>query len=176
MLGIAAGERYASWVPCELRERNLKPRDDALGVLARRAGPLARISSTSMRRRPQNRSRGPVWQGAQVVVDATLVSPVRRDGDCRPGADREPGLAMAIDRKRRTYPKLAQSQRCRLLVFGIEVGGRLRESTLTFLRLLAPGSRAPAGAVVSDNSNPTVLANCRARIVRETPPTQVCRA
>ena len=35
----------------------------------------------------------PLLQGAQVAVDATIVSPVRRDGSARPGADSEPGLA-----------------------------------------------------------------------------------
>ena len=37
----------------------------------------------------------PLWQGAQVAVDATPVSPVRRDGQPRPRADQQPGLALA---------------------------------------------------------------------------------
>ena len=36
----------------------------------------------------------PLWQGAQIAVDTTLVCPVRRDGQARPGADARPGLAL----------------------------------------------------------------------------------
>ena len=81
----------------------------------------------------------PIWQGAQIAVDATIVSPVRRDGQPRRRADHQPGLALdqAVDRKHRAYPELRQARRCRLVVFGVEVGGRVSRSTLTFLRLLA---------------------------------------
>ena len=50
-----------------------------------------------------------LWQGAQIAVDTTLVSPLQRDGQPpRPGADARPGLALtqAAARKRRTYPEL----------------------------------------------------------------------
>ena len=81
----------------------------------------------------------PIWQGAQIAVDATIVSPIRRDGEPRPRADHEPGLALnqAVDRKHRTYPEFQQARRCRLVVVGVEVGGRISRPTLTFLRLLA---------------------------------------
>ena len=54
-------------------------------------------------------------------------------------ADHQPGLALdqAVDRKHRAYPELRQARRCRLVVFGMEVGGRVSRGTLTFLRLLA---------------------------------------
>ena len=89
-----------------------------------------------------------LWQGAQIAVDATVVSPVRRDGQPHPRADQQPGLALAqaVDRKGRTYPELRQARRCRLVVFGVEVGERIRRTTLTFLRLLAEArarQRAP---------------------------------
>ena len=60
-------------------------------------------------------------------MDATVVSPVRRAGQPRPRADQQPGLALAqaVDRKGRTYPELRQARRCRLVVFGVEVGGRI---------------------------------------------------
>ena len=117
-----------------------------VGVLARRAGPLeraaarickeagARIEShvalrdlnldvpASDGRRIEVVANGlPLWQGAQVAVDATVVSPVRRDGQPRPRADQQPGLALAqaVDRKDRTYPELRQARRCRLVVFGV---------------------------------------------------------
>ena len=37
----------------------------------------------------------------------------------------------------RTYPELLRDRRCRLVVFGIEVGGRWSDEAATFLRLLA---------------------------------------
>ena len=82
----------------------------------------------------------PLWQGAQIAIDATVVSPVRRDGSARPEADSEPGLALAraLNRKHRTYPKLQRARRCKLVVFGVELGGRINRSTLTFLRQRAP--------------------------------------
>ena len=117
-----------------------------VGVLARRAGPLeraaarickeagARVAShvalrdlnldvpASDGRRIEVVANGlPLWQGAQVAVDATVVSPVRRDGQPRPRADQQPGLALAqaVDRKGRTYPELRKARRCRLVVFGL---------------------------------------------------------
>ena len=65
--------------------------------------------------------------GAQLAVDATLVSALRRNGTARPGAEHRAGTALraARRRKERTYPELAgQSVRARLVVFGFEVGGR----------------------------------------------------
>ena len=82
----------------------------------------------------------PLWQGAQVAVDATVVSPVRRDGQPRPRADQQPGLALAqaVDRKDRTYPELRQARRCRLVVFGVvRSEDALAGPRSPFLRLLA---------------------------------------
>ena len=80
----------------------------------------------------------PFWQGAQIAIDATIVSPVRRDGSARPEADSEPGLALArvLNRKHRTYPELQRARRCQLVVFGVKLRGRINRSTLTFRRLL----------------------------------------
>ena len=50
----------------------------------------------------------PLWHGAQVAVDATLVSPVGRDGLPRRRADTHPGATVqeAARRKRtQTYPE-----------------------------------------------------------------------
>ena len=82
----------------------------------------------------------PLWHGAQLAVDTTCVSPVTRSGELRQGADSRPGLALqlAARRKRRdTYPEMSRSQRCHLLVFAVEVGGRWGPEPTTFLRLLA---------------------------------------
>ncbi|CAK0791015.1 unnamed protein product, partial [Prorocentrum cordatum] len=81
----------------------------------------------------------PLWGGAQLAIDATLVSPVRTDGTAQPRTADEDGvqLAVARGRKEATYPELIGPRRCRLVVLGLEVGGRWSEEALTFVRLLA---------------------------------------
>ena len=72
----------------------------------------------------------PLWRGAQIAIDTTLVSPVQRNGLPRAGAQARPALALqqanAKARKFRTYPEPQPGgqARCRLVVFGLEVGGR----------------------------------------------------
>ena len=82
----------------------------------------------------------PLWHGSQLALDATIVSPVTRSGEAHPRADTQPGWAAnnAARRKRRdTYPELTRARRCRLVVIGIEVGGRFGDEAAGFLRLLA---------------------------------------
>ena len=82
----------------------------------------------------------PLWHGAQLAVDATLVCPVGRDGHPRPGGDVVPGLALqqaARTKREDTYPEFLASERSRLVVFGLEVGGRWDQEALDFLRGLA---------------------------------------
>ena len=68
----------------------------------------------------------PLWNGAQVAVDTTLVSPLSSSGEPRRHAGRVDGAALRETRRRkeRTYPELLRSQRCRLVALAIEVGGR----------------------------------------------------
>ena len=93
----------------------------------------------------------PLWHGAQLAVDATLVSPLTRTA-CRspqPMGNRAVALARAVQRKRRhTYPELLRARRCRLVVFGIETGGQWGEEAATFLRLLAQARAASAPVAV----------------------------
>ena len=89
----------------------------------------------------------PLWHGAQLAVDATLVSPLAHDGSPQPATDAQPGvsLAGAAQRKRRhTCPELLRARRCRLVVFGLETGGRWSQEAVTFLRLLAQARAASA--------------------------------
>ena len=82
----------------------------------------------------------PLWHGSQLAVDATIVSPLTRQGEAHPHADVQPGRAVtnAARRKRHhTYPELGQARRCRLVVVGIEVGGRFGSEAVQLLRLLA---------------------------------------
>ena len=81
----------------------------------------------------------PLWGGVQLAVDATIVSPIQRDGAPKPRAADCDGISLARARKKKedTYPELLGEGRCRLVVFACEVGGRWSEEAQTFLRLLA---------------------------------------
>ena len=81
----------------------------------------------------------PLWGGAQLAVDATLVCPLGRDGTAHPRTADEDGawLREARRRKETTYPELLDARRCRLVVMALEVGGRWSQEALQFVRLLA---------------------------------------
>ena len=82
----------------------------------------------------------PFFEGAQLAVDTTLVSPLHCDGSAHPRAANEDGVVVqaARLRKERTYPELVGPHgRARLVVLAGEVGGRWSEETRRFLSLLA---------------------------------------
>ena len=81
----------------------------------------------------------PLWGGCQLAVDTTLVSPLTRDGQPRQRQRRYAGAALhdARRNKERVYSELTRGGRCRLVVLGIETGGRWSEEACNFLRLLA---------------------------------------
>ena len=63
-----------------------------------------------------------------------------RDGTARPGAAQAPASAaqQAAHRKRRVvYPELVAAQRCKLVVLGFEIGGRIDTEAVGFIRRLA---------------------------------------
>ena len=71
-----------------------------------------------------------LWQGAQLAMDTTLVSPLRRDGSARP---RAADHGAALDE-----PELSgDGGRARLVVLAAEVGGRWSSETANFLVSLA---------------------------------------
>ena len=65
----------------------------------------------------------PPWHGEQLAVDATLVSPLGRDGQPRAGADAPASLLPRLHaaNNAKPYPELERARRCRLVVFGMEV-------------------------------------------------------
>ena len=77
--------------------------------------------------------------GAQIALDATLVSPVQANGLPRPRAAFNDGVALQTARelKNSKYPELMRSRRCRLVVTAMEIGGRWSEEAWLFLALLA---------------------------------------
>ena len=91
----------------------------------------------------------PVEQGIPLAIDATMVSPLGADGTPHPHADTRIGVSLGRARhdKETTYPELLGSSRLRLLVAGVEVGGRIsRESSklLTDLSLFRASSEPQA--------------------------------
>ncbi len=91
-----------------------------------------------------------LYNGSQVAIDTTMVSPLGRDGRPRGRADRTDGLAIAtaIRRKRATYPEFSSSRRCRLVVFACEVGGRWCPEAIKFIRALAAARASSAPEVI----------------------------
>ena len=82
----------------------------------------------------------PLFGGAQLAVDTTLVSVLRGDGSARTGAARRDGVTLAAARRAKElrYPELVgRRARARLVVLAVEVGGRWSPETQQFLSLLA---------------------------------------
>ena len=82
----------------------------------------------------------PLFGGAQLAVDTTLVSAIQGNGEPRNGAAERDGvaLAQAKRKKARTYPELVRpGARARLVVLALETGGRWSKDARTFVQLLA---------------------------------------
>ena len=70
----------------------------------------------------------PLFNGAQLAIDTTMVSGVRGDGTARRGAQHTSGTAIMSARRRKelTHPELSGDEgRARLMVLATEVGGQM---------------------------------------------------
>ena len=83
----------------------------------------------------------PLFHGARLAVDVTIVSSVRGDGSARRQCADLDGAALhqARQKKATTYPELAHPRggRARLVVLGCEVGRRWSEEARNFVSQLA---------------------------------------
>ena len=82
----------------------------------------------------------PLFGGAQLAIDATIVSAIRGDGSARRGASVEDGVALTAARRRKEhrYPELVGPRsRARLVVVGVEVQGRWSDETKLLVSQLA---------------------------------------
>ena len=97
-----------------------------------------------------NRDCLPLYNGLQLAIDTTIVSPLRADGAPRPRAAFTDGVALAdaVRVKNRTYHEVVASRRCHLLVAAVEVGGRWDESAYRFLVRLAKAKVRQSPAVL----------------------------
>ena len=95
----------------------------------------------------------PLWNGAQLAVDTTLVSPLTREGQPRRRAGRFAGAALQDARKskERTYPELLNNQRCRLVVLAIGVGGGWSEEAAAFVSNLAGAKARQVPAILQQS-------------------------
>ena len=94
-----------------------------------------------------------LFDGAQLAIDTTLVSPLKRDGTARRRAADHNGAALeeARRKKERTYPKLAGDRGlARLVVLAAEVGGRWSGETSNFLSALSKAKAETAPEAVRD--------------------------
>ena len=85
-----------------------------------------------------------LFHGAQLAVDTTLVSPLRRDGTPHPRCADISGAALTAARRRKeaNYPELhGRNGRTRLVVLSAEVGGRWSDESAAFVLHLAQGTR-----------------------------------
>ena len=81
-----------------------------------------------------------LYHGAQLAIDTTRASALKRDGTARAQAATKNGIALHVGRKRKeaTYPELiGRNGRARLIVIGLEVGGRWSNEAVHFVRQLA---------------------------------------
>ena len=97
----------------------------ARGGWARGPGTAPGVASDD-RRRPDVVIYGAAARGEALCCDATLVSPIRRDGNPVDGAPARDGVALATARRRKLArcPELVQSGPHRLCILAAEVGGR----------------------------------------------------
>ena len=81
----------------------------------------------------------PLFGGAQLAIDTTLVSLIRGDGQPRFLCAAHDGAALvqARRRKQRTYPEFGGEGRARLVVLAAEVGARWSEEARAFVSQLA---------------------------------------
>ena len=146
-----AGHHRAACSTCGVLRRRGKPLEKAAARVCREAGArvaenvllqnmnLPGISAWDHRQIEVVANGLPLWGGAQLAVDTTLVSPVRRNGTPQPNTAIADGVQLrtARTRKEQKYRELLQSRRCRLVVLALEVGGRWSEEAVDFVRLLA---------------------------------------
>ena len=88
-----------------------------------------------MRSHPSKRC----WSGPSSFLKSSLC-PLERTGGVRHLADSRPGAAVASAARRKrevTYPEFEANRRCRLIVCGLETGGRWGDEAIALLRGLA---------------------------------------
>ena len=92
----------------------------------------------------------PLFAGAQLVIDTTLVSPLTTDGAPRCGSDAHDGAVLLAARRRKhsKYAVLLRSRRCHFLVGAMETGGRWCSELADAVRHMAKHKAESAPAML----------------------------
>ena len=146
------GDHAAACPRTGLLQRRARPLEHAWTRVAREAVgaegqvvPQQWLVNTTVRGvGPEDRRRldlvvhGASATGTALCCDATLVSPLHRNGQARAGAADEDGVALAEARRRkeRRYPELLNGGAASLVVLAFETGGRWSRESWHFLRRL----------------------------------------
>jgi hypothetical protein len=157
----AFGDHLASCNRTGLLARRAKPVERAWVRIARESG--ARVAPQQLLRdtnvplaNPADRRQldlviyGASVHGLPLCCDATMVSPLRADGQPHPRTDSNDGVALdaATRRKRRTYRELGSGRYGKLLVLSCEVGGRWGPDSLKLVAQLAKQKARAAPALL----------------------------
>ena len=106
-----------------------------------------------------------LWNGSQLAIDTTLVSPLHRDGTARRRAADHNGVALEHARRRKaaTYPELSGDMgRARLVVLAAEVGGRFSTEKAVFLNALAKAKSQSAPQLLRGRVRAAYTRRCEA--------------
>ena len=92
----------------------------------------------------------PMFQGAQLAVDITIRSPLTATGAPVPNTSHTAGAALLQARrdKERKYAELLAGDRCRLVVVGVDTGGRWSAESTDFVSCLAAAKAREAPTVL----------------------------
>ena len=111
----------------------------------------------------------PLFQGAQLAIDTTLVCPLTREGVAQPRTATVNGARLEVARRRKEarYPELAGDRgRARLVVLAGEVGGRFSDETAQFLRGVSESPGSPSAAARSSSRRVATTVECYAGMCR----------
>ena len=144
------GHHRAACMRTERVKRRAVPTERVLARVFREAGARVRfnaflrdmnvgVPATDTRRIEVLAQDLPCFAGAQLAVDITLRSALTSNGEAQPQAEHTDGAVLSAARhdKERCYPELARSGRCRLVVVGMETGGRWSDEAAEVVRQLA---------------------------------------
>ena len=149
LLDVQGRHRAACPRSGRLRSRAVGP-ERTLARVCREAGATVRcnvhlrdmnvaVSATDMRSIEVLATGLPLHHGAQLAVDITLRTALTSASHACPSAATIDGAVLVKARadKERKYAELVNGDRCRLVVIGVETGGRWSDEVVTFLDHLA---------------------------------------
>ena len=90
--------------------------------------------------------------------DPRITTDTRRGAKATGGTFAGAALRDARRRKEQTYPELLRSRRCKLVVLGLEVGGRWSQEATSFIKLLAQHKARQAPPILQHSITTALIA------------------